>query len=311
MDFQENVFWGLLVHVGYNMWCDRDAPEWSNVHGVARPYMRFDDALWNDMVAAMAEAGINLVVLDLGEGVRYESHPELAVQGSWSRARLKREIVRLREAGIEPIPKLNFSTAHDAWLSEYARAVSTNRYYNVCRDLIAEVCDLFGAPRFFHLGMDEETAEHQTHYAYAVMRQHELWWHDLMFYIEQVERAKSRAWVWSDYVWRHPKAFLEQMSKRVLQSNWYYGAEFAQDTTEVGAYTLLDSAGYDQVPTGSNWAADTNFAGTVEFCAKNLTAGHLLGFLQTSWQPTLPACRDAHFRAIEQVGEARGRFANH
>jgi len=37
----------------------------------------------------------------------------------------------------------------------------------VCRELIAEVVELFDSPRFFHLGYDEETAEHQAQYAYA------------------------------------------------------------------------------------------------------------------------------------------------
>ena len=66
----------------------------------------------------------------------------------------------LRALGIEPLPKLNFSTCHDAWLGPYSRMVSTPAYYDVCRDLIDEVAELFGGPRFFHLGMDEETAQH-------------------------------------------------------------------------------------------------------------------------------------------------------
>ena len=67
--------------------------------------------------------------------------------------------------GLEPIPKLNFSTAHDAWMGLYSLRVSAKPYYEVCRDLIKDAVNIFDGPRFFHLGMDGETAEHHRHYA--------------------------------------------------------------------------------------------------------------------------------------------------
>ena len=106
--------------------------------------------------------------------MKYESHPELAVNGSWSREALEKEIAYAKSLGIELIPKLNFSACHDIWLGEYSRMLSTRVYYQVCADLIAEVCDIF-KPRFFHLGMDEETEEHQRNYDYCVIRNHDLW----------------------------------------------------------------------------------------------------------------------------------------
>ena len=102
----------------------------------------------------------------------------------------------MRELGLEPIPKLNFSAGHDPWLGQYSRMVSSDIYYGVCRDLIAEVAELFDTPRFFHLGMDEETAEIQRHNNLVVVRQHELWWHDMYFLFDEVERACARPWVW-------------------------------------------------------------------------------------------------------------------
>ena len=159
------MIWGSLLHLSYNMWSDRDAPEWRLEHVSARPYLRFDETLWNDLLSQMADAGMNMVVIDLGDGVHYKSHPEIAVEGAWTPGKLREELAKIRQLGLEPIPKLNFSTCHDAWLGPYSRCVSTDTYYDVCRDLIAEVIDLFDQPRFFHLGMDEETAEHQRYYA--------------------------------------------------------------------------------------------------------------------------------------------------
>ena len=298
----------VLLHLGYNMWSDRENRDHPSAYTVARPHMRFDKPLWTDLTKRMAEVGLNMVVIDLGEGVRYQTHPELAVKGSWTTKRLERELAKLRSLGLEPIPKLNFSTCHDAWLGPYARMVSTDVYYKVCRDLIREVLDLFGRPRLFHLGMDEETAGHQRRFAYAVMRQHELWWHDLMFLVDHVERGGARAWVWSDYVWHHPEEFFKNMPKRVLQSNWYYGASFSKKLDYVKAYVDLEKHGYDQVPTGSNWSNDVNFQRTVSFSKRNIAAKRLKGFLHAPWHPTLEAKRQHHLDAVEEAGKVLAKW---
>lgn len=301
------MLWAYLVHLGYNMWCDRESPEWIEYeeHSIYKPYLRFDESLWNDLLDEMARVGVNMVVLDLGDGVQYRSHPEIAVEGAWSTEKLRRELTRLRERGIEPIPKMNFSTAHDAWLAEYSRCVSTPRYYTVCRDLIQEVIDLFDKPRFFHLGMDEETWEHQQHYVYAVVRQHELWWEDLRFLVQEVEGQGSRAWVWSDYYWHHPELFLQNMPRPVLQSNWYYGAEMDVQDMAVRTYLDLAQHGFEQIPTGSNWSNNVNFERTVRFCSENIPRERLIGFLQAPWMPTLEECRQKHMDALAQVASAR------
>ncbi len=308
MPDRADVFWGYLIHLSFNMWADRDAPDWDIEHVSSRPYLRFDDDLWHDLCDRMIQVGANMVVIDLGDGVQYQSHPEIAVKGAWTANRLRQELRTLRGLGIEPIPKLNFSTAHDTWLGPYSRCVSTDLYYQVCRDLISEVLDLFDGPRFFHLGMDEETAQHQRHYQYAVVRQYDLWWHDLRLLVEAVERGGSRAWVWSDYVWDHPDAFYENMPRSVVQSNWYYRSTFGADVAHCNAYLGLEAHGYDQIPTGSNWSCDENMAGTVEFCRQHIASERLLGFLQTVWKPTLAVCREQHIRALDLLGESRAQW---
>lgn len=302
------LIWAELVHLGYNMWSDREAPEWGLPYVSARPHLRFDESLWNDILDKLTDAGGNMIVIDLGEGVRYDSHPELAVEGSWTPAKLREELTKARAKGLEPIPKMNFSACHDAWLGVYSRQLSTAAYYAVCRDLIAEAIALFDHPRFFHLGMDEEDAGNQRHYEYAVIRQYDLWWHDFNFLVEQVEKGGARAWIWPDYCWQHPDLFFARMPKSVLQSNWYYGDSFKDTETAVKTYRRLEEQGYDQVPTGSNWSNTVNFGKTVERCAQQISKSHLKGFLQTVWKPTLEECRDRHMAAIDQIAAARKAF---
>jgi hypothetical protein len=207
----------------FNCTSCQEAREWA--HGL-RPDLTFDDDVWDTLLKDMAVAGINMVLIDLGDGSEYESHPEIAVKNAWKPERIRTELARMRKLGIEPIPKLNFATTHDIWLKDYSRMVSTDIYYTVCRDLIEEVSLLFDKPRFFHLGMDEELASYQTRQDYAVVRQNDLWWGDLYFLIGEVEKNGIRPWVWSDYAWHKPDVFFRKMPKSVLQSNWYYGSEF-------------------------------------------------------------------------------------
>lgn len=300
--------WGALLHMGVNMWSDIPVTAWGAFKGeelklvCQADHLRFDESVWQVLTGRMKAAGMNLVVIDLGEALQYDSHPELAVKGSWTIARFRKELARLRAMGLEPIPKLNFSTAHDTWLKEYGRKVSTPIYYKVCADLIAEVSAIFDKPRFFHLGYDEETAAHQAQYSIAIVRQNELWWHDFLFFVKQVEAQGVRPWIWSDYYWNHPKEFLNRMPKSVLQSNWYYGATFEPEKQKhVQAYLDLDKAGFEQVPTGSNWGNDVNFKGTVEFCRQKLAPERLKGFLMAPWFFTLPAWQDKNLQAIGQV----------
>ena len=300
------MIFGNLLHLSYNMWGDWPNPEVKSPYWAARPNLRFDQKLWDELLAAMVKAGLNMLVIDVGDGVRFESHPEIAVEGAWSPQRMREEVKRLRQMGLEPIPKLNFSTCHDTWLGPYARMVSTPKYYEVVKALIAETVALFDAPRLFHLGMDEEDEQNQRHHEHAVIRQHDLWWRDLQFYVEQVEQGGARAWVWSDYVWRHPDEFWAKMTKKVLQSNWYYGGKFDDSVKAVRTYRELEDHAYDQVPTLSNWTTPTNIAGTVEYCTKHIAPERLKGFLLAPWRPTLAETRDRHIEAMEHFGKAIG-----
>jgi len=306
----DKLIWGNLLHLSYNMWEDWPAPGHETRY--YHPELQFDEKLWDDLLAKCASSGVNMIVLDVGDGVKYESHPEIAVENAWSTKRLRSEIKRMNQLGIECIPKLNFSAGHDAWMGKYSRMVSTDIYYSVCQDLIAETCQIFDQPRFFHLGMDEETHEHQRDYLVSTVRQFDLWWHDIYKLFDAVKKGGSRPWVWSDYYWHHPELFLEKMPKDVLQSNWYYGTKFDQESDKsrirVDAYKVFEKQGYDQVPTGSNHSNPENFGLTAEYARKNIAPERLLGFLQTPWRKTKEEFRDHHMAAIEQIGAARKAF---
>ena len=310
--------WAGLFHMGTNMWCDQVPQAWGHPGTFTKDqlnylccadHLRFDESVWRKITARMSAVGMNMVVIDLGEAIQYPSHPELWVEGSWEIERFRRELARLRTMGLEPIPKMNFSAAHDVWLKEYERMLSTEAYYQVCADLIRDVAEIFDHPRFLHLGYDEELTYHQRRYRYCAVRQGDLWWHDFNWFVETTERAGMRPWVWSDYAWHHHDLFFERMPKGVLQSNAYYGLEFdtaklkrPNDINGLKTFVDLDAAGYDQVPTGSNWACDGNFAGLVDFCRRNCTKGSVKGFMMAPWFFTVPDWEEKNLTAVDLVG---------
>ena len=199
----DKMMWAYLIHLGMNMWQDRDTVFPPNhIPSIGDPRysekLRCDRKTWTDVIDHLPQAGIDTVVIDIGEGIRYESHPELAVEGSWSAAELKKELDRMRSLGLTPIPKLNFSACHDAWLGEYSHMLSTQTYYGVC----GEVRRLRAVRHpVLHLEMDEENYDNQRKLrATSVIRGEKLWWQICISCSDRCERT-ARARGLGDYYW--------------------------------------------------------------------------------------------------------------
>lgn len=329
-DGAPQLLWGNFFEFSYNNYTEK-MPPWFNYHHnhelAYAPYLRWDQRLWEDLTSQIAAAGGNAIMLHLGDGIRYDSHPEIAVDGAWTPDELKAEIKRLKSLGIDLYPMLNFSSAHDLWLGKYHQMVSTPEYYAVCADLIAEVAAIFDRPKYFSLGYDEETFGHQSWYEYAVVRQGDLWWRDFLWFVQQVERQGCRNWIWSDKIWDHNDEFLARMPASVIQSNWYYSENFdlevdlakakangieirepeagveRKKTTPLRAFLELERGGFDQVPAGSIDVSPDNFAGNVRFAQQHLPRSRTLGFMQTYWRPMLEEFRDFHERGVAKFAD--------
>ena len=315
---------GALLHLGSNMWGDfpgdpdalakseaeeKDNPQPVNPSGKPtgyHNYLRCRDDLWRKSIDHMAAKKMNLVFIDLGEGLFYPSHPELAVTGTWSVAKMRGELARIRALGMEPIPKLNFSTCHDAWLKNYHRMVSTSKYYKVVADVIADTCKIFDNPALFHIGFDEEVPVAGKAHFHAAYRQGDLWWHDLFYTISQVERNGARAVMWSDKICDGRESFLKRMPKSVLLSPWYYGTNFSEEKLKwdaayekktgtwdvqrnlTASLVVLNDAGYDLMPCTSNWSKDEAAEALVAFCRTRLDQNRLKGIYTAPWKFTIP-----------------------
>ena len=87
----------VLLHMGMNMWGEWLAPGEPKVEGkrYTRDEIYFSEDIWNRTIDHAKKRDFNMVVMDLGEFVKYPSHPELAVKGSWSPDRMRAEVRRL------------------------------------------------------------------------------------------------------------------------------------------------------------------------------------------------------------------------
>lgn len=307
--FSKDFMWAVLVQLGNNMWNEEGntTGRENNPEAVASSTLRFDRKLWDDYMVYMRKCGVNTIIIDVAEAMKYDTHPELAVEGSWSKEEMRAEVVRLQNMGYEVVPKLNFSAGHDIWMKDYHFMVSSPLYLQVCADLIKEVCEVF-KPKYFHLGMDEETWDIQKNYHYAVIRQKDVYWRDFYHLVDCVEKENARPWIWSDRMWDHMDEFLKKMPKDVLQSNWYYSIDFAKPKDERRAHRIqcfetLDKHGFDQVPTGSNWSYYENMEEMAKFCVEKIAPEHLKGFMQTPWLPFINSekCVNALYGAADAM----------
>ena len=298
-----SMIFAYFMGISNHMWDDENTP--ARGWYLPKRYTeenRIDVPTWDKIVAFLAERKYNMLVMDVGDGLRYESHPEISAPDAWDKDFLKGKLAELRAVGIEPIPKLNFSCCHHTWLKHYRRMVSTPDYYRVCADLVREVSEVFDSPRYFHLGMDEENEPNQRFRESVHIRHGELWWHDLYFYLGEVEKQGATPWVWSDYCWDFPEAFLEKMPRSVLQSNWFYEAfKSYPDTSRQGrainTYRLLSEHGFRQVPCCSCWdqAGSANVLQTLAYCQDKLDPASIAGYMVAPWAFVTPA-REYQFK---------------
>ena len=191
--------------------------------------------------------------------------------------------------------------------------LSTSIYYKVCKDVIDEVADVF-KPKFFHLGMDEETAAHQRNFDHITVRQHDLWWKDFYYLVDCVEKNNSRPWIWSDYIWEHTQEFLKKMPREVLQSNWYYSPDIEnadeRHQNYLRCFDLMAKYGYDQIPTGSVFSSFDNFENLTKYCAEHIPAERFLGMMQTTWERITHPYMPQHTAAATSIAAAKKWMEN-
>lgn len=252
-----------------------------------------DREVWRKVTDFLPSCGINTILIDVEDGVIYDRHPELAIEGSWTKDELSAELDRLRSIGLTPIPKCNFSCGHNAWLKDYAYMVGTQTFNSVCKDIVEELIELFDTPSMFHLGLEEEDAGLMAeNYPVTVIRSHEKKAADAIELFDVCRAHGVRPWIWAEannvQAFGGDEAFQKYVGKDVILSNWYYGIlRYEPDSRE--KYPFADYCvkfgewGYEQIPTGSTWSWHLNNKDIMRFCKNEVAPESIKGYMSASW----------------------------
>ena len=287
----------ILLHLGSNMWSKKGTiPRTGHskhyAGSIYRDFLYTDKDEWIKITSELPKYGFNTLLIDMGEGVELKSHPELAVEGSWTQEEFKEELVRLRSIGITPYPKFNFSCGHSAWLKDYAYMVGTDIYNKVCCDIVEETIKLFDTPEFFHLGLEEEDYGSQKNQPISITRAPYKKREDAFMLFDVCKKYGVRPWIWIDpktlEAFGGKEIFVETMPKDLVISNWFY--RFVSPNTiasgnepeRLKMYEDINSWGFDQIPTSSTWSHVLNSKMTMQYC-KERAAESTIGYMTAPW----------------------------
>lgn len=310
----DQKIWAYLIHLGSNMWTKKEKTLTGIRHEEDFTYkdrMFCQKDVWRDVTEFLPTCGINTLVIDIGEGLRLDSHPEIAIEGAWTKEEMQKELIRLRELGLTPIPKFNFSCGHDAWMGEYAYMVGTKKYYDFCRDIIEETIELFDIPPFFHLGLEEEDYEAQEKNYIAVVRTPPKKTEDALFLFDICLSKGVRPWIWADFQsYGGVKIFAERIPKDAMVSTWAYGMirdgySMEQYGEDVRMMKQVEELGYELIPACSTWSWHLNAKDTMLFCKKQISESCLAGFMMAPWMLTIEKKYYAHLNAAYTFYHAR------
>lgn len=146
-------------------------------------------------------------------------------------------LARLNELGITAIPKFDFSAAHDAWLGNYAKMSDTCAYREFAKKIIAEVCELFNYPEYFHLCMGDETVEYQKHYGLMIVRGPKAYWRDAYAMFDACRECGAKPIISGDSYYRDPLVFDKMIPDDVVIAAPYielWGGRIENETDEFG-----------------------------------------------------------------------------
>ena len=323
--------WAILVHLSMS--------EWRTKYDT----LQFDDEVWDYIIEESHKTGLNTIVLDVGDGVQWASHPEIGVEDAWSKERVHKEIARCREKGIALIPKLNFATIHDRWLGEYHLMVSTQVYYKVCRDLIKEVYELFEEPEYIHIGMDEEHIRNMEKAEMAICRQGEHYWHDIRFFMDCVKETGAKVWMWADPLIDFTEGYRTHIKpEEAVLSPWYYSAYKPEHYTEIATasevtqiyyredkYASLGikyveedphlvnfrrvavyvaGEGYPYIPCCSSLSNKYNSEDLLDYYKTNVSDEQILGYITAPWKSTTKERLPEFERTFREFKAARDKI---
>ncbi len=260
-----------------------------------------------DLLPYLAAWGYNTVCWhftdDQGCSLRFDTRPELASRGAFSKQEMKEFISRAQECGIEVIPELE-SFGHTGYitkLKQYRRlfeAVEGKRFGAICpshpetleilEDLIREVSELFPS-EYIHAGFDEVNFGSCPRCRDRLVREKS--WEVFAQHVETVRdimaRNGKRMMMWGDHLTSEPE-LADRLPKDIVVCDWQY---FDVDPSSVA---FLLEHGFEVIccPALANFfkvihPRESNLQNIKDFAkvATGFQSPGILGLINTVWCP--------------------------
>jgi hypothetical protein len=274
---------GYLLHITHH-----DPVWWKNK---ARE-RRFNLPLALEAVETMARSGLNTLVVDCEDGVKYRSHPELARPYTAPMEHLVKLSRRARELGIEVVPKLNFSQSHlhhhNDWFRPHHELFDNAEYWKRSFRIIDELRRATKTSRFFHVGMDEDHNRSLAQYVSAIKTLR-----------DGLKKRRLRAVIWNDTAIQYGPGLVHaerseyaesRIPRDVVEVLWNYWS------VQPAIVKRLRRLGF------AVWIAPGRNPEQVRAWRKVGLKLGVTGMLMTQWIPCQPKNRERILGAIRQLG---------
>lgn len=275
---------GYLLHITHY------DPAWVAKKASEEPF-NLDVGL--EAIDAMAEARLNLLLLDAKDGVRYEKHPELARHYTQDIGILSKLCERAARNGIEVAVKLNFSQSalhqHNHWFRPHNDLFDSPEYWKLAFEVIDELLAVVKPPRFFHIGMDEDHDRSYGLYVDAIKTLH-----------AGLAQRHLKTLIWNDSAcwWRQSAIHRDKslaaekaVPRDVIHVLWDY-----EDWDKGASLRRIREAGFDL------WGAPGGKPELVKIMRDQLLDVGGSGILLTQWIPCIPANRERILGRIRTCG---------
>jgi len=286
------MLWVYMIYLGTNMWNEGDSlTRFNKNDAFFHKEMFTDRKTWRAATDFAIKAGFNAFLVDIGEGLQLEAHPELAASGAWTKEEMKAELDRLKASGATVIPKLNLSATHDAWLNTLGHKLNTPEYFKAVREIIDEVIELFQPP-IIHLGFDEESHRErnmQNKYGYSSYRYGEEYALALNYFVKCALDKGVRPWLWAGLATYSWDEFAHYSPHDAIYGTCNYEQMRNTPKSEIYYQMLYDSArkleklGYDQLPAVSTCYDYYSVDDTMEFWKSVISPKHFIGVASAPW----------------------------
>lgn len=279
----------ITLRIGSNMFDKPGALYPRDIEdGAYHDKVYFERETFHRMTEQAKSFGFDTLVLELAEGIVYESHPELSIEGSLPRTEFTAELARLRGMGFKLIPLVDFSPAKNAWMQGLGY-VGTKRYEDACEDILREVIDLFDTPEYVHLGFDDESFAVQEDNAVISKRHFTKRIADANRLFDICREKGVKPWIWmSDKIleaYGGQEQFRAGIPTDVTLTSFvfkrvqeYHIKENRADPSMMLVKTL-DEWGYPQIPMASTWLYHAVPMQAFSFYTKHCKGSGFKGFL--------------------------------